>query len=242
MRMAIAAALLTAGLALQPMPAVAKVAQVASAGFVVRHIVQVTASPEEAWAVLTRPSVWWDAEHTWSGEAANLSLDARAGGCFCEILPAKSGDKAGGRGSVEHLRVIYAEPGRALRMMGALGPLQSEALTGTLTFQLKPDPSGTSTQILLEYVVGGYARTAFNQLAPAVDGVLANQMKRLAQKLGGSFAEAFSGIDTGIDAGKAAENVEPTEEEAPGLNTAVPPGLLPLSESPAPPTGAPIGR
>ncbi|MFD1958874.1 hypothetical protein ACFSHP_06870 [Novosphingobium panipatense] len=69
-------------------------------------------------------------------------------------------------------------------MMGALGPLQSEALTGTLTFQLKPDPSGTSTQILLEYVVGGYARTAFNQLAPAVDGVLANQMKRLAQKLG----------------------------------------------------------
>ncbi|MFD1958873.1 hypothetical protein ACFSHP_06865 [Novosphingobium panipatense] len=96
--MAIAAALLTAGLALQPMPAVAKVAQVASAGFVVRHIVQVTASPEEAWAVLTRPSVWWDAEHTWSGEAANLSLDARAGAASARSCRRSRGTRRAGAG------------------------------------------------------------------------------------------------------------------------------------------------
>ncbi len=56
------------------------------------------------------------------GSAANLSLEARAGGCWCERL-------ADG-GSVEHLRVLLVSPGRMLRMRGALGPFQGLAVDG----------------------------------------------------------------------------------------------------------------
>ena len=39
--------------------------------------------------------------------------------------------------------MIYAEPGVMLRMTGALGPLQGEALLGTLTIELRPVEGGT---------------------------------------------------------------------------------------------------
>lgn len=182
-------------------PAQAKVAEVSDRGFVIRHIVQVPASAEEVWAVLVKPSEWWDSAHTWSSSAANLSIDPRAGGCFCEILPNTASPKAAPRGSVEHMRVIYAERPRALRMSGALGPLQADAASGILTVQLKPGENGPGekgggTQILLEYVVGGYVRTPFEKLAPAVDGVLGEQVRRLSEKLGGAFASAFPLPDT----------------------------------------------
>lgn len=172
-------------------PAAAKVAAVSDNGFVVQHLVEVPASADEAWAVLLKPSEWWDSEHTWSGSAANLSLDPRAGGCFCEILPNPVSPKAVPRGSVEHMRIVYIERPRALRMVGALGPLQAEAANGTMTIQLKPVNNGKSTQILLEYVVGGYIRTPYEKMAGSVDEVLGEQVKRLAGKLGGTFAAAF---------------------------------------------------
>jgi hypothetical protein len=80
------------------------------------------------------------------------------------------------------MRVVYAEPGKALRMVGSLGPLQSEALTGTLTITLKPAAAGT--RLAFEYVVGGYMRYKTDEIAPAVDNVLAEQLGRLAASLG----------------------------------------------------------
>ena len=74
---------------------------------------------------------WWDPAHTWSGSARNLKLEPKAGGCFCEKL-------ADG-GSVQHGRVIFAQPGKLLRLEGALGPLQDMAVTGVLSFNLAPD-------------------------------------------------------------------------------------------------------
>ena len=47
--------------------------------------------------------------------AANLSLDAAPGGCFCERLP--------NGGGVEHMRVTYVEPGKRIVLTGSLGPL-----------------------------------------------------------------------------------------------------------------------
>lgn len=111
-----------------------------------------------------------DPEHSWSGNAANLSLDPRAGGCFCERLPS--------RGSVEHMRVIYADPGKQLRMTGSLGPMQGEALAATLTVTLATANDGT--KLSWQYKAGGYSALPFAQLAPAVDGVLAEQFHRLA--------------------------------------------------------------
>jgi len=177
-------ALLAAGaLALATSAARAEVVASSEAGFVSRNAAEVKATPAETWRALIAPNQWWNGEHTYSGDARNLYLDAQAGGCFCEKLPAPSDAPAGARGgSVQHMAVIYAAPGAALRMSGGLGPLQSEPATGTLTITLKP--SGDGTRIVWEYAVGGYMRYKVAELAPVVDKVMAEQLSRLAAKLG----------------------------------------------------------
>jgi uncharacterized protein YndB with AHSA1/START domain len=173
-------------------PASAEVVASSEAGFVTKHVVDVPASPAEVWKALTAPSGWWASEHTYSGDAANLYIDAQATGCFCELLPLPADAPEGTRrGSIEHMHIIYAEPGRVLRLSGGLGPLQSEAVTGTLTITLKALPAG-GTRIQWFYVVGGYARFKFPEIAVTVEKVLGEQAKRLAVKLGGveSGAEA----------------------------------------------------
>lgn len=216
-------------------PASAKVADLTDRGFVVRHLVKMPASPQETWALLVKPSVWWDGTHTWSQDAANLSIDARPGGCFCEVLP--GGDaKAPVRGGVEHMRVIYVEKPRALRMSGALGPLQADAQVGTLTVQLKADETGGGTQMLVEYVVGGYSRTPFDKLAPMVDELIGEQFQRLAAKLGGTFSAAFPGPTAVPEAGTPAE---PPAQIAPSPTDG---GVLPLADQPKDADGKNVGR
>ncbi|WP_229710196.1 SRPBCC family protein [Novosphingobium indicum] len=202
-------------------PAVGKVASVSDRGFVVQQVVEVSVAPDEAWATLIKPSEWWDSNHTWSGDAANLSIEPRAGGCFCEVLPNKTSPRAAPRGSVEHMRVVYIEQERVLRMVGALGPLQGEALNGTMTIQLKPEGEGSRTQILLEYVVGGYSRSAFEKLAGSVDGMLGEQLKGYVSKFGGAFDAAFPLSEPGS---------EQQAEVPEGKGTI--PGVLPLQEIP----------
>jgi hypothetical protein len=126
-----------------------------------------------------QPGGWWNGEHTYSGDPANMTIDAKAGGCFCEAIPGADG-AAGGQ--VEHMRVIYVAPGSALRMRGALGPLQVEAVTGVLTVSL--EPKGQNTKVTFDYVVGGYMRTPMAEIAPAVDSVVGEQLMRLAARLG----------------------------------------------------------
>lgn len=177
-----------AGIAFGAVPVAAKVVEVSDRGFVVHHQAEVSADGQETWDKLLRISEWWDSAHTWSGSAANMSIDPRAGGCFCETLPDTDDRKTSPRGSVEHMRVVFVDRPRILRMTGVLGPLQADAANGTLTIQAKPAANGKGTQILLEYVVGGYVRTPYEKLAPAVDGVLGEQLRRLAAKLGDASA------------------------------------------------------
>ncbi|WP_374411382.1 SRPBCC domain-containing protein [Novosphingobium colocasiae] len=173
-------------LAIAAGPAAAKVAQVSESGFVIQHAQVVAASPAEVWQLLLRPARWWDSDHTWSGDAANLTIDPRAGGCFCEVLPSKDSPRAAPRGTVEHMRVVYVEEPRVLRMVGSLGPLQGDAVTGTLTFQLKPAEKGTA--IMMEYVVGGFSRVPMAQISGGVDGMLAQQLAGLIARLGGAVS------------------------------------------------------
>ena len=164
-------------------PAAAEVVAKSEAGFVSRNAVEVKATPAAAWQTLIAPSQWWNAEHSFSGDAANLYIDPQAGGCFCEKLPAKDDAVPGARlGSVLHMTVIHAAPGAVLRLSGGLEPLQSEAVGGTLSITLKSTPGGT--RILWEYVVGGYMRHKVDEIAPAVDKVMAEQLSRLSAKLG----------------------------------------------------------
>jgi alpha-D-ribose 1-methylphosphonate 5-triphosphate synthase subunit PhnG len=95
-------------------------------------------------------------------------------------LEGPDGGKKKPVGSVEHMRVIYAHPRHVLRMQGALGPLQSEAVLGTLTVAIEPvkDTEGRS-KISFSYVVGGYNRYKNAEIANAVDRVLGEQFANL---------------------------------------------------------------
>ena len=188
-------------IALLAQPAFAEVVASSESGFVIRETAEVPADPAQTWQTLIAPQTWWNKAHTFSGDAANLYLDAQGGGCFCEKLPLKDGAPGTRAGSVAHMRVIYADPGKALRMEGSLGPLQSEALTGTLTITLKP--GGVGTRIVMEYVVGGYMRYKADEIVPAVDKVLAEQIAGLAASLGVTADPAA------LDAAPAAKPARP---------------------------------
>ena len=171
--------LLAAALIVAPVPAAAEVAASSDSGFASHNEVLVDAAPAEAWAAMTQPSQWWNGAHSYSGDAANMTLDARAGGCFCEAMPGANGGPAG---QTEHMRVIYVVPGSTLRLAGGLGPLQAEAVTGVLTMTIAAD--GEKSKISWDYVVGGYMRMPMTELAPLVDQVVREQLLRLAARLG----------------------------------------------------------
>lgn len=164
-------------------PAAAELTRVTDNGFVSRHAVVVTASPKAVWLALIAPAGWWRSEHTWSGDAKNLTLMPQAGGCFCETIPEAEGpDGFTLQGSVEHMRVIQSYPESALRMQGALGPLQSEPVAGVLTIAISKVDGGT--RIVWEYNVGGPMRYEVAVISKAVDGVMALQVASLAKLLG----------------------------------------------------------
>lgn len=198
-------------------PAQAKVIDQSDIGFTVAHTAQVAATPEDVWKMLRLPDKWWSKAHSWSGDSANFWLDSQAGGCFCEKLPGEGG----AMGSVQHARIIFAKPNEMMRLSGAFGPLQSEAVTGTLTIQIKSTPTGSA--IRFDYVVGGYMRFKVADVAPAVDKVLGEQLAGLAKALGGSLAVAHD--EKKNDEAKGAPEEAPAEEKPasgePGLDAAV---------------------
>jgi uncharacterized protein YndB with AHSA1/START domain len=150
-------------------PVGAEVVSVGASGFEIRETVHVAAAPDKAYAALLQPARWWASDHTFSGSAANLTLDARAGGCWCESLP--------DGGSVEHLRVVYVVPGKALRLRGALGPFQGLGVDGAMTWSVKAGAGGTD--ISVTYALGGYSKEGFDGLSKAADHVLGEQIERL---------------------------------------------------------------
>ncbi len=174
-------AVLSACLMAQAQPLAAEVSTVSDTAFVITLSADVPASKDEVWKALVSPSKWWSAEHTYSGDAANLYLDSQATGCFCEKLPKPADAPADQRmGSVEHMHIVYADPQRGvLRMKGGLGPLQGEPVDGVWTIMLKPTASG-GTRIEWEYAVGGLLRLKGGEIAPMVNTVMGQQLTRLA--------------------------------------------------------------
>lgn len=166
-------------------PASAEVVQSSAGHFVTRDSATVKAAPRATWLALIAPGDWWSDEHTWSGDAANLSIAPQGGGCFCERIPEKdSASEVGLAGSAQHMTVVMAEPMKVLRMRGALGPLQSEPVDGVLTITLQPDKAAGGTRLVWEYVVAGHMRFEIAKISKAVDGVMSEQLGRLAAKLG----------------------------------------------------------
>jgi hypothetical protein len=161
-------------------PALAEVKAASDTGFNSVHIATVNATPDEIWNRLLTPKDYWNKAHSWSGLTAGFYIDAQANGCFCELFQeADVNGKLNTVGSVEHMRVLFAHPGKVLRMQGALGPLQSEAVIGTLTVAMEPTKDKAGTRVSFSYVVGGYMRYTVSEIAPAVDKVLGEQFKNM---------------------------------------------------------------
>ncbi|MEZ5970764.1 MAG: hypothetical protein R3C31_03025 [Hyphomonadaceae bacterium] len=150
----------------------AEVAAATSSNFLIQTEFHVDAAPAKVWRDLTRINHWWSAEHTYSGDASNLRLDARAGGCWCE--------RWGHDQSVEHARVVTVmerDGVRTLRAIGGLGPLQEMGVTGVLTFTVTPHANGAN--VIINYRVSGDPSLNLDQVAIFVDSVLMDQMERL---------------------------------------------------------------
>ncbi|HEY5070651.1 MAG TPA: SRPBCC family protein [Caulobacteraceae bacterium] len=138
-------------------------------GFTVRHTLDIAAPPSRVWEALGHIGAWWNPEHTFSGDAKNLSIELKAGGCWCESFP--------GGGVVGHMIVVYVQPGRTLRAFGALGPLQALGAAGAMTWSLQPQAG--HTLLTWTYDVGGHAPGGLGALAAPVDTVLGEQAGRL---------------------------------------------------------------
>ena len=155
---------------LRSVPAGADVVDRSASGFTVRTSVTVAASPQRIYQDLLNPGAWWDKDHTYSGDAKNMTLVAQPGGCFCEKW-------AGG--AVEHGRVVSVSLNKMIRISAALGPLQQLGVTGTLTWSIDPATPGTGSTLTMTYAAGGYAPGGLDKLADIVDSVLRGQTQRL---------------------------------------------------------------
>lgn len=150
-------------------PASAVVVGASSHGFELRHTLDLSIPPAQALAAFGRIGAWWGKDHTYSGNAARLSLQLRPGGCWCEQLD--------GGGGIEHMRVAYVQPGERIVLTGGLGPLLYEGTSGVMDVQAKKTPAGS--QLIINYRVAGFARGNGTEMALAVDGVLRTQSERL---------------------------------------------------------------
>jgi hypothetical protein len=153
---------------------IAEVVDSASHGFSLSNKIEVHVSPQKAYDSIVRDiSLWWDPDHTFSGDSANLSLVDQVNGCFCEKLPPSGG--------VRHGTVVYAAPGKMLRLSGGLGPLQGMAVVGTMSYRIARGEEKTT--VTMEYQVSGYYPDGLDTLAEPVDTVLKGQLLRLKKHI-----------------------------------------------------------
>ena len=153
----------------------ADVVSAAPGSLLLRTTVEVSAAPDTVYDALTaRVGEWWSNAQTVSGNSRNLSLDARAGGCFCE--------KLSGGGTVQHMQVVWAEPGTLLRLSGAPGLLQENAVSATTTWRLTKTAAGT--RIDFTFAAAGYLPAGFDKIATPADQAFTDLVNRLARHVG----------------------------------------------------------
>jgi hypothetical protein len=109
--------------------------------------------------------------HTYSGSAANITVDLRPGGCWCEALPG---------GGVKHAEAVLVWPERRMvRFDAPFGPLQDLGADAVLTMSWADAEDG-GRLLKWTFVVNGPGAGA---MAGPVDGVMAEQFGRLAAHL-----------------------------------------------------------
>ena len=115
-----------AAILLGPGWAFAEVADSSTDGFTVKTTVTIQASPDEVYRRLVHNvGDWWSPQHTFFGRRPQPpTIDEKPMGCFCETLP--------GQGAVRHMEVLRFVQAKTLVLSGAMGPLQSLAVAGTM--------------------------------------------------------------------------------------------------------------
>lgn len=151
-------------------PVSAAVKEAAPDHLLVAHSVEVHADAKATFRAIGEIGHWWSGEHTYSGDAKNLTLDVKAGGCLCEQW---------GDAGVVHGTVLFSKPSETLRLSAPLGPLQAMGVNAILTFSLTSAGQGTKVDVTL--LVNGSSASALDKLAPVIDGVIGAQVARLGQ-------------------------------------------------------------
>lgn len=151
-------------------PAAAEVVERGPDHFVLQFKGPLTATPEAAFASLGRIGQWWDSAHTWSGDAANLTLPLEMGACLCEAMPDGT--------TFEHGRVASLFPERSVALNAPLGPLKDMATSAVLVFSWSPLSDGPA--LAMTFVVRGAGVGAY---AEAVDQVMGGQFARWSDHL-----------------------------------------------------------
>ncbi len=165
----IVAAAILVSLIVSPSFARAEIVAASDTHFVLRHEAVSTLEAEQLWERLVRPATWWHPDHTYSGDSANLTLDATAGGLWRE-------DWEGG--SVSHGRVLYVKQGEQLRMEAPFGPLQGLGAYTIWTITITAVETGS--KVVFEEVSTAPPGTDMAEMAKAVDFVKGEAIQRLA--------------------------------------------------------------
>lgn len=137
--------------------------------YVLRHEAQSRLTADEVWQRLIEPSAWWHPEHTYSGDAGNLTLDLRPGGLWLERWDG---------GSVAHGEVLLVVDGTSLRLNAPFGPLQGVGAYTIWTITISDDTAGA--KIVFEETATAPPGAKLHELAPAVDFVKSEAIRRLS--------------------------------------------------------------
>ena len=164
LKSAIAAAV--AGIVLfAAVPAAAEVVERHADGFTLRFEVAMETTPEDLLGSLGEIGKWWDGAHSYSGDAANMTLAMQPGGCFCEALTDGT--------AFEHGRVVSINPATGVLLNAPLGPLKATATKADLGFGWASGNRGWT--VVMTFMVEGPGLGAF---ADPVDGVMGGAFAR----------------------------------------------------------------
>ncbi|WP_435276011.1 hypothetical protein ACMAZF_03025 [Psychrobium sp. nBUS_13] len=115
--------------------------------------------------------LWWHSDHTFSGNAQNMTLDI-TDACFCERWA---------NNIIRHMDIVAVEEKKRHVWRGGLGPLQFFAVSGALTWDFK-SIGNNQTSVTYTYRVYGAIPDA-KTWSTAVDGVLPQQLTRLKNSI-----------------------------------------------------------
>ena len=161
-------ATILAAIAASPACLRAEIVSSSDTHFVLRHEAISTLDAGQLWDRLVQPASWWHPDHTYSGDSANLSLDANAGGHWREDWD---------DGSVSHGRVLYVKQGQQLRMEAPFGPLQGIGAYTIWTITISG--AGNGSKVVFDEVSTAAPGTNMAEMAKAVDFVKGEAIRRL---------------------------------------------------------------